>query len=119
MPRSLNFLRLSRGPNHRLAMMKNMTISLINHERIKTTNARASEMLRKINRIFCDSFTLSDKKKAKVISWIRLKPTIQKFYGDLWERYPYNRGGIAKLTPVGERRKGDNSEMAIIELLNK
>lgn len=119
MPRSLRWQRLNKHPKHRISMLKNMACSLFLHERIITTESKAKTLLPIVNNIFARALKNTSLMRGKVAAWLRQKSAINKVYDNLLERYTVNAGGIAKLTPLGKPRRGDNSKMAVIELVNK
>jgi large subunit ribosomal protein L17 len=119
MPRSLRWQRLNKYPKHRFSMLKNMAASLVIHERIITTEAKARCLLPIANQIFSRAIKNTPVSRGKLAAWLKQKKAIHKVYDNLLERYTENAGGIARLTPLSKPRRGDNSRMAVIELINK
>ena len=115
--RHLNIGRqLGRNSAHRLALMKNLLSSLIEHERITTTLPKAKELRR-----YADQFvtlgkagTLSARRQA--YEWIRQPKHLSKLFSDVALRYPDKQGGYTRITKLGPRL-GDQAEMALIEYL--
>jgi len=119
MPRSLRWQRLNKYPKHRFSMLKNMAVSLFTHERIVTTQAKAKCLLPIANRIFSRAIKNTPISRGKLAAWLKQKKAIHKVFDNLLERYTENAGGIVKLTPLSKPRRGDNSRMATLELINK
>jgi large subunit ribosomal protein L17 len=119
MPRALRWQRLNRHPKHRFSMLKNMAAGLFLHERIVTTEAKAKVLLPVVNRIFSRAIKNTSISRGKAAAWLKQKPAINKLYDNLLERYTVHAGGIAKLTTLAKNRRGDNSKMAVLELINK
>lgn len=119
MPRSLRWQRLNKHPKHRFSMLKNMAASLIIHERIVTTEARAKVLLPIVNRIFSRAIKNTPISRGKVAAWLKQKTAINKLYDNLLERYTVYAGGVANLSSLPRNRRGDNSKMAVLQLINK
>eukprot|EP01084_Bolivina_argentea_P036762 67978_1 len=111
--------RLGRGTKHRLAMMKNMVTSLICHERIKTTLARAKSL-----RIIADKLvtrgkegTLASRRLAG--KYIQDRGALKKLFDVLGPRYQYRPGGYTRVLKLGRPRAGDKADMAVIEFVDR
>ena len=110
--------KLNRTTAHRKAMLSNMAVSLLEHERIVTTLPKAKEARRLAERII----TLG---KRGGLSNIRLaarsvrnRKVLQKVFGELKERYATRPGGYTRIIQMGFRR-GDSADMAILELVDR
>ena len=103
-------------PAHRRAMMRNMVTSLLEHEQIKTTVARAKELRKPLDRMI----TLGKKgdlnSRRKALTFIKSKKAMEKLFGGLAERYQDRQGGFSRIIRISPR-KGDAAEMALIQLL--
>ncbi|MBX7113390.1 MAG: 50S ribosomal protein L17 [Myxococcaceae bacterium] len=110
--------KLQRTTAHRLAMLKNMVTSLLEHERITTTIPKAKEARRMAEKII----TLG---KRGGLHNVRLaertvhnRAILAKVFGELKDRYANRPGGYTRLLKIGFRR-GDATEMAMLELVDR
>jgi len=106
------------SPTHRRAMFRNMVTSLLEHERITTTLARAKEL-----RGITDKMITLGKKGAlpsrrKALGYVRTKAVVAKLFSSLAERYKERPGGYTRIYKLGTRA-GDNAPMAMIELVDR
>ena len=108
--------RFNMPKSQRRALFANLTNALLTHEQIKITLPRAKEL-----RTFADSMITYAKKgdlnsRRLALSFLRDKEVVSKLFSVLAERYKERNGGytrILRLTP----RRGDNAEMALIQLV--
>ena len=110
--------KLNRNSSHRKAMFRNMTISLVEHEKIKTTLPKAKEL-----RGFAEPLITLAKKdnlsnRRLAFDRIRSKSAVGKLFGELGPRYQTRPGGYIRILKCGFR-SGDNAPMAIVELLDQ
>ena len=99
-------------------MFRNMTISLVEHEKIKTTLPKAKEL-----RGFAEPLITLAKKdnlsnRRLAFDRIRSKSAVGKLFGELGPRYQLRPGGYIRILKCGFR-SGDNAPMAIVELLDR
>lgn len=124
--------KFSRTSAHRLAMWRNMTTSLIIHERIQTTDEKAKQLRRHVEHMI----TLAKKAKKlgdsedkdiaarqlhlrrQALSFIREKEAVQKLFSELADRFAERPGGYTRILKIGMRR-GDGASMSYIELLGE
>lgn len=111
-----SYRKLGRRTEHRLAMLMNMTISLLNAERIETTLPRAKELRKFAERMITlgKKNTLASRRQA--FAFLRSEETLAKLFGDIAPRYTERNGGYTRIIKTSVR-KGDSAEMAIIELV--
>ena len=109
---------LSRTSSHRKAMFANMCCSLIDHELIKTTVAKAKELRRYVEPIITDSKADSVASRRNVFSKLRSKSAVGKLFTTLGPRYINRQGGYLRILKCGNR-PGDNAPMAIVELVDR
>ena len=110
--------KLNRTPTHRLAMLKNMSSSLIEHEEIKTTLPKAKEIRGFVERLITISKTDTVAKRRIVFSRIRSKDAVAKLFNDLGPRFKSRPGGYLRVLKCGYR-PGDKAPMAIVQLVDK
>jgi len=110
--------KLNRTSSHRLAMFRNLTNSLLEHEIIKTTLPKAKELRRVVEPVITlgKKPTLASKRLA--FDRLRNRDNVLKVFGELAPRYQNRNGGYVRILKCGFR-KGDNAPMAIVELLDR
>jgi large subunit ribosomal protein L17 len=109
---------LQKDTSHRLAMLNNMVISLLEHEAIKTTLPRAKEARRMAERIITlgKRGGLSNVRLAE--RTVRNRVLLQKVFGELKDRYQTRPGGYTRIIRLGFRT-GDAAQMALLELVDR
>jgi len=109
--------RLGVTTAHRLAMMRNMVTSIIENGQITCTLARAKEVRKPLEKMIGlgKKGTLHSRRQA--LRFVKSKEAMAQLFGDLSERYKDRDGGYCRIIKLGKNRLGDNSEMAIIQLL--
>jgi len=110
--------KLNRTSSHRLAMLRNMTVSLLRHEAIKTTLPKAKELRRVIEPILTLGKTDTLANKRLAFSRLRDREMVLKLFAELGPRYANRSGGYLRILKMGFR-VGDNAPMAFIELLDR
>lgn len=110
--------KLNRTSSHRLAMFRNLTNSLLEHEIIKTTLPKAKELRRVVEPVITlgKKPTLASKRLA--FDRLRNRQNVVKVFSELGPRYQNRNGGYLRILKCGFR-KGDNAPMAIVELLDR
>ena len=110
--------KLNRTSEHRLAMLRNMMNSLIEHEVIKTTVPKAKELRRVIEPMLTlgKEPTLSNKRLA--FDRLRNRDNVAKLFNELGPRYQTRPGGYTRILKMGFR-VGDNAPMALVELVDR
>ena len=110
--------KLNRTSSHRLAMLRNMTVSLLKHEAIKTTLPKAKELRRVAEPIITlgKEPTLANKRLA--FNRLRDREMVVKLFDELGPRYKARNGGYLRILKFGFRQ-GDNAPMALVELVDR
>ena len=110
--------KLNRTSSHRLAMLRNMTVSLLKHEAIKTTLPKAKELRRVAEPIITlgKNATLANKRLA--FDRLRDRDMVVKLFDELGPRYKTRNGGYLRILKFGFRQ-GDNAPMALVELVDR
>lgn len=110
--------KLNRTSSHRLAMLRNMTVSLLKHEAIRTTLPKAKELRRVAEPIITlgKEPTLANKRLA--FDRLRDRDAVVKLFGELGPRYKSRNGGYLRILKWGFRQ-GDNAPMALVELVDR
>lgn len=110
--------KLNRTSSHRLAMLRNMTVSLLRHEAIKTTLPKAKELRRVVEPILTLGKTDSLSNKRLAFSRLRDRDIVIKLFSELGPRYANRNGGYLRILKMGFRQ-GDNAPMAFVELVDR
>ncbi|MEO1766367.1 50S ribosomal protein L17 [Thiobacter aerophilum] len=110
--------KLNRTSSHRLAMLRNMTNSLLRHEVIKTTLPKAKELRRVAEPLITlgKKPTLANRRLA--FNRLRDREMVVKLFDELGPRYRNRPGGYLRILKCGFRQ-GDNAPMAYVELLDR
>ena len=110
--------KLNRTSTHRLAMLRNMTVSLLKHEVIRTTLPKAKELRRVVEPMITlgKRPTLANRRLA--FDRLRDRQLVTKLFAELGPRYAKRNGGYLRILKYGFR-KGDNAPMALVELLDR
>jgi len=111
-----SYRKLGRRSDQRKAMMKSLTISLINKERIETTVTRAKELRKFAERMITFGKKQSLASRRNAFDFLRDKTTVKKLFDELAPKYAERNGGYTRIIKTSVRR-GDSAEMAIIELV--
>lgn len=110
--------KLNRTSSHRLAMFRNMTVSLLRHEVIKTTLPKAKELRRVAEPILTLGKTPSLANRRLAFARLRDREMVSKLFEELGPRYATRNGGYLRVLKFGFRQ-GDNAPMALIELMDR
>lgn len=110
--------KLNRTSSHRLAMLRNMTVSLLRHEAIKTTLPKAKELRRVVEPIITLGKVNSVANKRLAFNRLRDREIVVKLFNELGPRFATRNGGYLRILKMGFR-VGDNAPMAYVELLDR
>ena len=114
----LGLRKLNRTSSHRLAMLRNMTVSLLRHEEIATTVPKAKELRRVVEPMITlgKKPTLANRRVA--FNRLRDRAIVAKLFGELGPRYAKRNGGYLRILKTGFR-KGDSAPMALVTLMDR
>ena len=110
--------KLNRTSSHRLAMLRNMTVSLLRHEAIKTTLPKAKELRRVVEPMITLGKTPTLANKRLAFDRLRDREIVVKLFAEIGPRYATRPGGYLRILKCGFR-VGDNAPMAFVELLDR
>tara|TARA_R110002167_G_scaffold144413_3_gene334589 strand:+ start:959 stop:1345 length:387 start_codon:yes stop_codon:yes gene_type:complete len=110
--------QLSRNSSHRKAMLRSMTVSLVEHEIIKTTLIKAKELRMVAEPLITLAKNDSVANRRLAFNRTRDKATVGKLFTDLGPRYTERPGGYIRILKCG-MRAGDNAPMAYVELVDR
>lgn len=110
--------RLGRNTPHRTAMLRNMVTSLFEHEKITTTDARAKELRKVVDRMITLGKRGDLHARRQVLSVIRDQKVVAKLFDQIGPRYKDRPGGYTRIIKIGSRL-GDNAPQSIIALVEE
>lgn len=110
--------KLNRTSEHRLAMLRNMMNSLIEHEVIKTTLPKAKELRRVIEPMITLAKEATVANRRLAFDRLRDRDSVVKLFNHLGPRFKTRPGGYTRILKMGFR-VGDNAPMALVELLDR
>jgi len=110
--------KLNRTTSHRLAMLRNMTNSLLRHEVIKTTLPKAKELRRVAEPMITLGKKPSLANRRLAFNRLRDRDIVGKLFDELGPRYQNRNGGYLRILKFGFRQ-GDNAPMALVELVDR
>jgi large subunit ribosomal protein L17 len=114
----LGLRKLNRTSSHRLAMLRNMSNSLLRHEVIKTTLPKAKELRRVVEPMITLGKKPSVANRRLAFDRLRDREMVVKLFNELGPRYATRNGGYLRILKFGFR-PGDNAPMALVELLDR
>ena len=109
---------LGRKTAHRKAMYKNMAVSLIQHETIRTTLPKAKELRRVIEPLITLAKTDGVDNRRLAFDRLRDKSSVGKLFTELGPRFKDRPGGYLRILKIGFRA-GDSAPMALVQLLDQ
>lgn len=110
--------QLSRTSSHRKAMLRNMAVSLMQEELIRTTLPKAKELRRVVEPLITLAKRDSVANRRQAFSRLRDRSTVSKLFAELGPRYTERPGGYLRILKCGFR-PGDSAPMAIVELVDR
>jgi large subunit ribosomal protein L17 len=118
MRHGLGLRKLGRTTSHRLAMLRNMTVSLLRHEEITTTLPKAKELRRVVEPMITLGKKPSLANRRLAFDRLRDRDIVSKLFDDLGPRYAKRNGGYLRILKTGFR-KGDNAPLALVTLMDR
>ena len=110
--------KLNRNSSHRKAMFRNMAVSLMEHEMIKTTLPKAKELRRVAEPLITMAKNDNVANRRLAFARLRDRDTVTKLFNELGPRYKERPGGYLRILKCGVR-VGDKAPMAIVELVDR
>ena len=109
--------QLSRNSSHRHAMLRNMSVSLLRHETIKTTLPKAKELRRVVEPLITLAKIDGDANRRLAFARLRDADVVEKLFADLGPRFKTRPGGYTRILRMLPRA-GDNAPMALMQLVD-
>ena len=108
--------KLGRTATHRRALMRNLVTALFEHERVRTTLAKAKECRRIADRMIATASTNTVASRRLVGRFVQDKTVLKKLFDVIAPRFAGRPGGFTRVLRLGPR-EGDAAEMALLELV--
>ena len=108
--------KLGRPTDQRIAMLRNLTTSLLENGKIETTVTRAKEVRSTAEKMITLGKTNTLHTRRQAMSYITKEDVVKKLFDEIAPKYADRNGGYTRVLKIGPRR-GDGAEMAIIELV--
>ena len=118
MPTPTKGPRLGGGPAHERLMLANLATSLLEHDRITTTEAKAKRLRPLAERMITFAKRGDLPARRRVLTVVRDKGVVHRLFTEIAPDMAERRGGYTRITKIGAR-KGDNAPMAVIELVRE
>src|ERR1041384_7919734 len=110
--------KFNRTSSHRLAMLRNMTVSLLRHEEIRATLPKAKGRRKVVEPMITLGKKASLANRRLAFDRLRDRDIVEKLFGDLGPRYSKRNGGYLRILKAGFR-KGDNAPLALVTLMDR
>ena len=117
MRHQLSGRQLSRNAPHRRAMLRNMAVSLLQHETIRTTVPKAKELRRVVEPHITLGKIDTEAKRRLAVARLRDAKIVAKLFGDIGPRFAARAGGYTRILHMAPR-PGDNAPMALMQLVD-
>src|SRR5581483_10169118 len=117
MRHQLSGRQLSRNSSHRHAMLRNMSVSLLRHETIRTTLPKAKELRRVVEPLITLAKTDGDANRRLAFARLRDADVVEKLFSDLGPRFKARPGGYTRILRMLPR-PGDSAPMALMQLVD-
>jgi large subunit ribosomal protein L17 len=110
--------KLNRSSAHRHALLRNLVTSLIQHEHLQTTDAKAKEMRRWVDRMITLGKRNTLHARRQAAAFVRGRAIVKKLFDEIAPRFADRPGGYTRITKLGSRH-GDAAPMSLIELVER
>ena len=110
--------KLNRFRSHRTAMFCNMATDLLRHGRIRTTIPKAKELRRFVEPLITKAKRGDLAARRLVMRDVHDVEVVRKLFDEIAPRYADRNGGYTRILKLAERRRGDGTQMCIIELVD-
>src|ERR1700684_130343 len=118
MRHQLSGRQLSRNSPHRHAMLRNMSVSLLRHETIRTTLPKAKELRRVVEPLITLGKTDSDSHRRLAFARLRDRGIVEKLFAEIGPRFRTRPGGYTRILRMMPR-PGDSAPMALMQLVDR
>ena len=111
--------KLGRTTSHRIAMTRNMAVSVIEHERIITTLTKAKAVKPFVEKLVTLSKEPTQHHRRRAFAKLRSKDATRKLFDVIGPRFKDRPGGYCRIVKLAKRRLGDGGERAILEFVER
>ena len=111
--------KLNRSNTHRAAMFKNMARALLTYEQIRTTEAKAKELRRIVDKLITLALRNDLHTRRQAYKVLGSHQMVQRLFDEIGPRFEGGKGGYTRIIKLSQPRKGDCAPMVIIELTKK
>jgi large subunit ribosomal protein L17 len=118
MRHQLSGRQLSRNSSHRHALLRNLSVSLLRHETIRTTVPKAKELRRVVEPLITLGKTDSDAHRRLAFARLRDAAVVEKLFSELGPRFKARPGGYTRILHMAPRA-GDSAPMALMQLVDR
>jgi large subunit ribosomal protein L17 len=115
-PHKVHERKFGRRTGHRRGMLRNLTLSVLRYERVKTTEAKAKEIRLFVDRMINLGKDGSLASRRRALAWLPEPVIVEKVFTDLAVRWPDRHSGYVRITHLG-RRVGDSAPQMLLELV--
>jgi large subunit ribosomal protein L17 len=115
-PHKVHERKFGRRTGHRRGMLRNLTLSVLRYERVKTTEAKAKEVRLFVDRMINLGKDGSLAARRRALAWLPEPVIVEKVFADLAGRWPDRGSGYVRITHLG-RRVGDSAPQMLLELV--
>src|SRR5882762_5099949 len=116
MPHQVHERKFGRRTGHRRSMLRNLSLSVLRYERVKTTEAKAKEIRLFVDRMINLGKDGSLVARRRALAWLPEPVVVEKVFSDLAIRWPDRGSGYVRITHIG-RRVGDSAPQMLLELV--
>lgn len=116
MPHQVHQRKFGRETAHRRSMLRNLTLSVLRYERVRTTEAKAKEVRGLVDRMINLGKDGSLEARRRAAAWLPETQIVEKVFSDLAQRYPDRRSGYLRMVRL-RRRVGDSAPLMLLELV--
>ncbi len=109
---------LHRSSSHRKALLQNLAVSVLTHERVRTTEAKAKEVRGLIDRIITWGKRGDLHARRLAVRQVRSRTVVKKVFDEIAPHYQDRPGGYTRITKIGYRH-GDSAPMVVLELVDR
>jgi large subunit ribosomal protein L17 len=110
--------KLNRSASHRTALFRNLVTSLLDHEQVRTTDAKAKEIRRFAERMITLGKRGTLHARRQALAFIRSETVVKKLFDEVAPRFETRPGGYTRVVKLGVRQ-GDAAPMSVIELVDR
>ena len=112
----MGYRKLGRNTGHRKAMLRNLVTSLLENERIQTTETRAKEVRSLAEKMITLGKRGDLHARRQALGYITTETVVKKVFDDIAKRYETRQGGYTRIIRIGPRL-GDSAPMVLLELV--